>query len=198
MIVDFFCQKSGYRGVARGGAEGARAPPEFGRSVNPIQTRGGRLCPSHYCQPPRIQKAIYISAMWFPEDLKDSSFPSWAEPSWKVNKLSWAELNIAVFELKLSLIWFIHTFFSSKLFLLDVTNFSTHKSYISPLRTPKIKWKCRGNKEKKMGWWKKHIFWFSSSNKLFKLNWKGHEPSQSFSQLGSNSALVALHHCRSY
>ena len=47
------------RGVARGGAEGARAPPEFGRSVNPIQTRGGRLCPSHYCQPPRIQKAIY-------------------------------------------------------------------------------------------------------------------------------------------
>ena len=34
-----------FRGVARGGAEGARAPPEFGRSVNPIQTRGGRLCP---------------------------------------------------------------------------------------------------------------------------------------------------------
>ena len=28
------------RGVARGGAEGARAPPEFGRSINPIQTRG--------------------------------------------------------------------------------------------------------------------------------------------------------------
>jgi hypothetical protein len=27
-----------YRGVAREGAEGARAPPEFGRSVNPIQT----------------------------------------------------------------------------------------------------------------------------------------------------------------
>ena len=24
------------RGVARGGAEGARVPPEFGRSVNPI------------------------------------------------------------------------------------------------------------------------------------------------------------------
>ena len=52
------------RGVARGGAEGARAPPEFGRSVNPIQTRGGRLCPPHYCQPPpRIQKAIYISVI---------------------------------------------------------------------------------------------------------------------------------------
>ena len=51
------------RGVARGGAEGARAPPGFGRSVNPIQTRGGRLCPSHYCQPPRIKKAIYTSVV---------------------------------------------------------------------------------------------------------------------------------------
>ena len=50
------------RGVARWGAEEARAPPEFVRSVNPIQTRGARLYPSHYCQPfPRIQKAIYIS-----------------------------------------------------------------------------------------------------------------------------------------
>ena len=38
------------RGVARGG--GGRAPPGFGRSVNPTQTMGGRLCPSHYCQPP--------------------------------------------------------------------------------------------------------------------------------------------------
>ena len=55
-----------HRGVARGGgAEGARAPPEFGRSVNPILTRGGRLCPSHYCQRPRIKKAIYISVMYF-------------------------------------------------------------------------------------------------------------------------------------
>ena len=51
------------RDVARGVAEGARAPPEFGRSVNPIQTRGGRLCFSHYCQPPRIQKAICISVV---------------------------------------------------------------------------------------------------------------------------------------
>ena len=34
--------------------------PEFGRSVNPIQTKGGRLCPSHYCQPP-LQKASYTS-----------------------------------------------------------------------------------------------------------------------------------------
>ena len=62
------------RGVARGGAEGARAPPEFGRSVNPIQTRGGRLCPPHYCQPPRIQKAIYISAKFKHFWLKKSTF----------------------------------------------------------------------------------------------------------------------------
>ena len=27
------------------GAEGALAPPVFGRTVNPISTRGGRLCP---------------------------------------------------------------------------------------------------------------------------------------------------------
>ena len=40
------------RGVARGGG----ALPEFGRSVNPIQTMGGRLCPSHYCQPPGFKK----------------------------------------------------------------------------------------------------------------------------------------------
>ena len=47
-----------FRGVARGGAGGAKAPPEFSKSVNPIQTMGGRLCPSHYCQPPW---AIYTS-----------------------------------------------------------------------------------------------------------------------------------------
>ena len=31
-----------------GGAGGTLAPPEFGSSVNPIPTRGGTLCPSHY------------------------------------------------------------------------------------------------------------------------------------------------------
>ena len=41
------------RGVAREGRAGrARAPPEFGRSVNPIRTRVGRFRSSHYCQPP--------------------------------------------------------------------------------------------------------------------------------------------------
>ena len=48
------------RGVAREGGR-PQLPPEFGRSVNPIQTRGGRLCPSHYCQPPPDSKTIYIS-----------------------------------------------------------------------------------------------------------------------------------------
>ena len=44
------------RAVVSGGAGGTLAPPEFGRSVNPIPTRGGRLCPPHYCQHPRIRK----------------------------------------------------------------------------------------------------------------------------------------------
>ena len=33
------------RGVFPMGAGGAMAPPDFGRSVNPISTTGGRLCP---------------------------------------------------------------------------------------------------------------------------------------------------------
>ena len=39
------------KGVAREGG-GRAPPPEFGRAVNSIQTKGGRLCPSQYCQPP--------------------------------------------------------------------------------------------------------------------------------------------------
>ena len=39
----------GLRAVVSGGAEGALAPPEFGSSVNPTPTGGGRLCPPHYC-----------------------------------------------------------------------------------------------------------------------------------------------------
>ena len=33
------------RPVVPGGAGGAMAPPNFGRSVNPTSTKGGRLCP---------------------------------------------------------------------------------------------------------------------------------------------------------
>jgi hypothetical protein len=50
-------------GLGWGGGGGGRAPPDLGRSVKPIQTRRGKLCPSHYCQPPQIQKAIYTSAI---------------------------------------------------------------------------------------------------------------------------------------
>ena len=32
------------RGVIPGGAGGFMAPPDFGRSVNPISTRGDRFC----------------------------------------------------------------------------------------------------------------------------------------------------------
>ena len=39
-----FFSSSMIRPVVPGGAEGAMAPPYFGRSVNPISTRGSRLC----------------------------------------------------------------------------------------------------------------------------------------------------------
>ena len=44
------------RGVARGGAEGALAPPEFGRSVNPIQTRGADYTPHTTASPSGFKK----------------------------------------------------------------------------------------------------------------------------------------------
>ena len=50
------------RAVVSGGAGGALTPPEFGNSVYPISTRGGRLCPPHYCKHPRIRKPNDISA----------------------------------------------------------------------------------------------------------------------------------------
>ena len=42
------------QGCRQGGAGGASAPTIFDRSVNPISTRGGRLCPPQYYQPSRI------------------------------------------------------------------------------------------------------------------------------------------------
>ena len=54
-----------HRGVAREGAGrgggGEPPPPEFGRSVNPIQTRGADYAPHTTANHPRIQKAIYTS-----------------------------------------------------------------------------------------------------------------------------------------
>ena len=40
------------RPVASGGAGGARAPPLFGRSVNPISNQGGHIIPTQYYVPP--------------------------------------------------------------------------------------------------------------------------------------------------
>ena len=47
------------RPVVPGGAGGAKTPPDFGRSVNPISTRRGRLCPPHYYWHPRIFRPSY-------------------------------------------------------------------------------------------------------------------------------------------
>ena len=41
-----------YRPVFPGGAEGAMASPDFGISVNPISTKGGRLCPPNHTDTP--------------------------------------------------------------------------------------------------------------------------------------------------
>ena len=43
-------------GVARGGAEGARAPPEFGRSVKSIRTRGADYAPHTTASHPGFKK----------------------------------------------------------------------------------------------------------------------------------------------
>ena len=48
------------RGVARGG-KGARAPLRNLADQLTLFKPGGRLCPLHFCQPLRIQKAIYTS-----------------------------------------------------------------------------------------------------------------------------------------
>ena len=40
--------------VVPGGAGGAMAPPNFGRSVNPISTKGGRLCPPYNTGTPKF------------------------------------------------------------------------------------------------------------------------------------------------
>ena len=46
-------------GVARV-AEGCQSPPGIRQISKPYSNQGGR-CPSHNCQPPRIQKTIYTS-----------------------------------------------------------------------------------------------------------------------------------------
>ena len=46
-----------HRGVAREGAGGPEPPPpEFGRSVNPVQTRGADYAPHTTASPPGFKK----------------------------------------------------------------------------------------------------------------------------------------------
>ena len=65
------------RGVARGGGgRGGQSFPGNWKISKPYSHQGGRLCPSHYCQPPWIQKAIYTSgysACWEPRRVCDNS-----------------------------------------------------------------------------------------------------------------------------
>ena len=44
-----------------GGLRGLEPSPGIWQISKPIKIRGGRLCPSHYCQPPWIPNSIYIS-----------------------------------------------------------------------------------------------------------------------------------------
>ena len=53
------------REAGGGGAGGARAPPKFGISVNPIRTKGGRLCPPYYYWPPHLFGRCGASVMLF-------------------------------------------------------------------------------------------------------------------------------------
>ena len=45
--------------VGARGAGRVMAPTDFDRSFNLISTRGDRLCPSHYCWPPRFFRLSY-------------------------------------------------------------------------------------------------------------------------------------------
>ena len=83
-------------------------------------------------------------------------------------ELSQAELGTSIFYLKPSWIFF------DKVILKE-------KKYYSPQRKPKIEWKCRRNKKRKMKRKKMSIFRFTRWNKFFKMNRKGHEPSQNSS-----------------
>ena len=54
LLKSSFITTTKFRGVVRGCAGCAIAHPDFGRSVNPISTRGDRLCPPNYYWHPRI------------------------------------------------------------------------------------------------------------------------------------------------
>ena len=67
------------RGVARGWPGGPE-PPGIWQISEPYSNQGGRLCPSHYCQPPRIQKAIYTSAFGLVSALLGVLSSKWLRP----------------------------------------------------------------------------------------------------------------------
>ena len=48
------------RGVNRGRGQGGQSPPEFGRSVNPIQTRGADYAPYTTASPPDSKSYLQI------------------------------------------------------------------------------------------------------------------------------------------
>ena len=53
-----------------GGAGGARAPPKFGILVNPIRTKGGRLCPPYYYWPPHLFGRCGASELCIVQDMR--------------------------------------------------------------------------------------------------------------------------------
>ena len=61
-----------FRSVVPGGAGGAMASPDFGRSVNPISTKGGRLCPQNNTGTPGFSDLP--TALYFHADLPSVPF----------------------------------------------------------------------------------------------------------------------------
>ena len=69
MILYLLCYKeTNINSVQRrrrwGGRGGGRAPPSFGISVNPIRTKGDRLCPPYYYWPPHLFGRCAVSGSY--------------------------------------------------------------------------------------------------------------------------------------
>ena len=76
VLMMFFSSKLNYeirtdaRDVAKGGDGVARAPRNLADQLTLLNPGGGgRLCPSHYCQPPWMQNAIYTSGCHYSHQL---------------------------------------------------------------------------------------------------------------------------------
>ena len=103
------------QGRRKGGTLGASAPPMFGRTVNPISTRGGRLCPPQYYQPPGnlipcdgpvvdISSRINHTPIIFSWELM-GALERWKifgfQRYFSMSKISWIHLNISLKSTKL-------------------------------------------------------------------------------------------------